>query len=155
LEHALQSAALAEANQASPSLITASLLHDIGYFLPHLKKTYPDLVIDKRHEHSGADFLKAFFGEEVTEPVRLHVPAKRYLCQVDPEYYDTLSAISKQTLEIQGGIFSPEEAEAFIDLPFAKEAVKLRIWDDLAKVKGAITPDLSHFAIYMEQSLKK
>ncbi|MGF1498765.1 MAG: phosphonate degradation HD-domain oxygenase [Elainellaceae cyanobacterium] len=149
LAHALQCAALAEAAgrsagvQKSPALVTACLLHDIGHLL------YPqddeDIGQDDRHEYQAAVFLSSRFGPEVTEPIRLHVQAKRYLCAIDPDYWSSLSPASQHSLEQQGGIYSPEEAQAFIQQPFAADAVQLRRWDDLAKVPEQPTPDLAHF----------
>lgn len=83
--------------------------------------------------------------EASCEPVRLHVEAKKYLCAVDSDYWESLSSASKQSLEWQGGIFSEAEAEKFIAQPYASQAVRLRHWDDLAKVVDLSTPDLDHF----------
>ncbi|MEL6129341.1 MAG: phosphohydrolase, partial [Cyanobacteria bacterium J06628_4] len=90
------------------------------------------------------------FPEAVTTPIRLHVAAKRYLCAVDDSYWDSLSPASKLSLELQGGIFSPPMAAAFIQQPNARDAVKLRRWDDLAKITNLVTPDLDHFQPILE-----
>jgi phosphonate degradation associated HDIG domain protein len=154
LEHALQCAALAEAVGEKSALITAALLHDLGHLLPFSEEAAGQ-GLDDRHEESGANYLQRFFGPEVTEPIRLHVPAKRYLCQVDKTYWDGLSPVSKKSLELQGGIFSVSEAEVFINQPFAKEAVRLRQWDDQAKVRGLATPNLDYFARVAEKCFKQ
>ncbi len=101
--------------------------------------------IDDRHEYRALGYLETIFSPAVTEPIRMHVDAKRYLCAVDKNYWASLSPASKTSLELQGGIFSKTEAIEFIDRPYAKDAVKLRIWDDLAKVKGLLTPNLKYF----------
>ena len=145
LEHALQCATLAENNGASKELIIACLLHDIGHLLHDLGEDPAIDGIDDRHEYIAANFLNSTFDRAITEPIRLHVDAKRYLCATDPNYWDSLSPASKKSLELQGGIFSLEEAKAFISQPHATEAVQLRIWDDRAKVRGYLTPDLNHF----------
>ena len=72
-EHALQCALLAEQSEASTSLIVASLLHDVGHLLHDLPDDAPDEGIDDAHENSGNNYLKKYFGQDVTEPVRLHV----------------------------------------------------------------------------------
>jgi phosphonate degradation associated HDIG domain protein len=153
LEHALQCAALAEAEDAAPALISAALLHDIGHLIHDLGQAPAARGIDDRHELRGREWLARWFGEAVTEPVRLHVNAKRYLTATDPDYFATLSAGSVRSLELQGGPFSPELAAGFIKLPYAEAAVRLRRWDEAAKVPGKETPDLAHFRRYLEASL--
>ena len=155
IEHALQAAALAEQESASPELITAALLHDVGHLLHDLPDDAPDDGIDDRHESSANNYLKAIFPEDVTEPIRLHVAAKRYLCSVDAEYQAALSAPSVVSLELQGGPMSEEEVRAFHENPFAEDAVRLRRWDDAAKVPDLLTPTLSHFGSYLRQTFKE
>lgn len=144
-EHALQCAALAEQAGESTATIVASLLHDIGHLL-----MAESALEDKRHQDIGARALLGLVGESVVAPVRLHVPAKRYLCAVDAGYWDTLSQASKDTLVLQGGPFTPDEAQAFERLPYFAEAVRLRKYDDLAKVAGAATPPLRHYLDLLE-----
>jgi phosphonate degradation associated HDIG domain protein len=153
LEHALQCAALAEAEGADAALITASLLHDIGHLIHDLGDSAAARGIDDRHELLGREWLSRWFGEAVTEPVRLHVNAKRYLTATDPGYFATLSAGSVRSLDLQGGPFTAQCAEGFIGLPFARDAVRLRRWDEGAKVAGKSTPDLLYFRRYLEASL--
>ena len=150
LEHALQCACLAETNNSSPELITASLLHDFGHLVHNLGEDAAERGIDDRHEYRALSYLKTMFGNAVTEPIRMHVNAKRYLCAVNKDYWDSLSPASKTSLELQGGIFSQNEATEFISQPYADDAVKLRIWDDLAKVEGLATPELNYFVIFIE-----
>lgn len=145
LEHALQSAQLAEQAGAPPELICAALLHDIGHLLNDRGETPTLRGVDDRHQHVALPFLRKAFPEAVFGPVRLHVDAKRFLCATRPGYREALSEDSKRSLELQGGVFSPEEAERFIRQPFAAEAVSVRLWDDAAKVPGAATPGLGHF----------
>jgi gamma-butyrobetaine dioxygenase len=137
-EHSLQAAAAAEAEGRPPTLVVAALLHDVGWLL----HTGP-----RPHEERGAAFLaRQGFGPEVTEPVRLHVQAKRYLCTIDPDYRSRLSPESRRTLGPQGGLLDEEAREAFATHPFSADALALRRYDDQAKVPGAATPDLEHFA---------
>ncbi|MCX7354327.1 MAG: HD domain-containing protein [Alphaproteobacteria bacterium] len=152
LDHALQCAALAEREGASSQLVAAALLHDIG----HLTADDEGAAlrgVDARHEIDGSGFLAAWFGGEVTRPVRLHVDAKRYLCAVDPAYFDGLSPASVRSLALQGGPFSAHEAQRFIAQAQASEAMRLRRWDDGAKVPGAATPPLSHYRLHLEEAL--
>ncbi|MEM6254893.1 MAG: phosphonate degradation HD-domain oxygenase [Cyanobacteria bacterium P01_D01_bin.156] len=150
LEHALQCATLAEESGESPHLIAACLLHDLGHLVHHLGDNPAEQGIDDRHEYRAVPALETLFPKSVTLPIQLHVAAKRYLCAVDDGYWASLSPASKQSLELQGGIFSPKKAEAFIQQPSAVDAVKLRRWDDLAKVKDLTTPDLDHFQPILE-----
>ncbi len=145
LEHALQCATLAEDNGESPELIAACLLHDLGHLVHHLGDDPAIRGIDDRHEYRAVPVLETLFPEAVTTPIRLHVAAKRYLCAVDKDYWSSLSPASKLSLELQGGIFSKPMADKFIDQPNAPQAVKLRRWDDLAKIEKLKTPDLDHF----------
>jgi phosphonate degradation associated HDIG domain protein len=153
LEHALQCAALAEAEGAEATLISAALLHDIGHLIHDLGDSPAARGIDDRHELRGREWLARWFGEAVTEPVRLHVDAKRYLTATDPGYFATLSTGSVRSLELQGGRFSAELAAGFIGLPHARDAVRLRRWDEGAKVPGKTTPGLAHFRPYLLASL--
>lgn len=145
LEHALQCATLAETSDRSPELIAACLLHDLGHLLHDLGEDVAARGLDDRHEYRAMPLLQTLFKPAVTEPIRLHVDAKRYLCVVDSAYWNALSPASKRSLELQGGIFSSEAAASFIAQPYAEDAVQLRIWDDRAKVAQLSTPDLEHF----------
>ncbi len=135
--HMLQAGALAEAADADGPLVAAALLHDIG----HLRRE-PDL----RHGEAGAQWLSQWFGEAVTEPVRLHVAAKRYLCAVEPGYFGLLSGESVRTLALQGGPMTASEVAAFEALPYARDAVAVRRWDDKAKDPAVTPPEFAHFA---------
>ncbi|MFJ7204064.1 phosphonate degradation HD-domain oxygenase [Streptomyces sp. NPDC098789] len=144
--HMLQAGALAEAAGAPGALVAAALLHDVGHFQGAV--TGRDLMEghqDNRHSHTGADWLGQWFGPEVTEPVRLHVAAKRYLCTVEPGYFALLSEASVHTLRMQGGPMTAQQARAFEALAGAADAVAVRRWDDLAKDPRRATPDFDHF----------
>ena len=152
LEHALQCAALAEEAGADAALISAALLHDIGHLVHELGREPATRRIDDRHELRGCEWLSRRFGEDVTEPVRQHVNAKRYLTATDPGYFATLSPSSMRSLALQGGPFSAELAAGFFSLPHAPAAVRLRRWDEGAKIPGKPTPGLEHFRPYLEAS---
>jgi phosphonate degradation associated HDIG domain protein len=153
LDHALQCAALAKAAQESQAMVVACFLHDLGHLLDDLGYNLePNTVIQgrgDRHEERAIPALQSLYHAAVTEPIRLHVQAKRYLCQVDATYWAQLSDASKCSLELQGGAFSRVEADAFITQPYALNAVKLRRWDDQAKVVDLPTPEFEHFVSLM------
>ena len=153
LEHALQCAMLAQENQASPELITACLFHDLGHLIHDLGENVAEKGVDDRHEYRAIPWLKPLFSAAATEPIRLHVEAKRYLCVVDSDYFDSLSTNSQQSLRLQGGLFSPQEVAIFLSLPYAKEAIQLRRWDEAAKIPQKVTPFLEDFLAILETSL--
>ncbi|MDB9529035.1 HD domain-containing protein [Oscillatoria sp. CS-180] len=152
LEHALQCAALAEQAGQSAELIAACLLHDFGHLVHRLGEGVTARGIDDRHEYRAIPILEKRFPTAVTAPIRLHVAAKRYLCAIDPSYWNALSPASKRSLELQGGIFSDAAAAQFIQQPYAPEAIQLRRWDDLAKIPNLPTPDLSHFTTVLQEA---
>ena len=152
-EHALQSARLAEASGAGNELIAAALLHDIGHLLHGLGEDIAEQGIDGRHEEGGAAWLARYFGPAVSDPVRLHVAAKRYLCAVDLDYRAGLSPASLRSLELQGGPLSADDARRFEQEPFWQAAVALRRWDDAAKVPGLVVPGLEHYRPCLEAVL--
>jgi len=154
LEHALQAATLAKENQASDALITAALLHDIGHLLHNLPNDASDNGIDDVHESLAANYLDVHFKQTVVEPVKLHVAAKRYLCAVDPTYYDTLSAPSKTSLTFQGGVMNETEIVNFEKNPYYQDAVTLRKWDDVAKDPTINTEAIDFFVTAIQNSLK-
>jgi len=148
LQHALQCAQLAENEGASAALITAALLHDVGHLLEDDFEDAPEHDSDRRHEDLGDAFLSKWFGPNVTEPVRLHVAAKRYLCAVDPGYFDSLSPMSRHSLMLQGGPMSADEVAEFEANPHCKDAVRLRRWDDRGKDPRMKTATLGYFLSY-------
>jgi predicted HD phosphohydrolase len=165
-EHMLQAGALAEAAGAAGPLVAAVLLHDIGHLrsetgegtsrrvrggeAPPRESIVPRANTDTWHGEAGARWLRQWFGEAVTEPVRLHVAAKRYLCAVDTGYFGLLSAESVRTLSLQGGPMTAAEAAAFEALPHARDAVAVRRWDDQAKDPAVTPPRFAHFAPLLE-----
>jgi len=145
LQHALQAAALAEADDAPPATVLASLLHDVGHMIHHLGEDPAARGLDDVHEELGAKWLAERFGPEVSEPVRLHVAAKRYLCAVESDYFSKLSPDSVRSLALQGGVMDAETAQRFAGHRWSGDAVRLRLWDEEAKVEGLETPPLAHF----------
>ena len=149
LEHALQCAWLAQQADAGDALVTAALLHDLGHLLiaehQTLSQSPTQLGIDDRHQFIALPLLRGAFDAEVREPIRLHVDAKRYLCATRPDYVSKLSADSVRSLALQGGVMDAEAARRFAALRWAEDAVRLRLWDEQAKVAGLQTPPLAHF----------
>jgi phosphonate degradation associated HDIG domain protein len=152
-QHALQAAWLAEKTGCSEALIVASLLHDVGHLVHDLGDNPAEAGIDDLHEQRGYEFLTGWFGPEVTEPVRLHVAAKRYLCATEASYFSKLSRDSVLSLSLQGGPMSAAEVAAFDALPQSAEAVKLRRFDEQAKVKNLETPAVQHFLPFVGRCL--
>lgn len=146
LEHALQAAACAKAEGAAPALIAAALLHDVG----HLIEKADDAYGYHKHDHSGADYLARHFGPEVSEPVRLHVAAKRFLVTTVEGYAQRLSPASTYTLSKQGGPMSDAEVTAFRQNPQHHAGVRLRQWDDTGKIEGLLVPDFAHYRPLLE-----
>jgi phosphonate degradation associated HDIG domain protein len=152
-EHALQTARQAEIAGADNCLVTAALLHDIGHLLLGLPEDVAGHGLDARHEEGGAHWLERYFGPPVTSPIRLHVPAKRYLCAVEPSYLAGLSPASQLSLRLQGGPMPPDDARHFEHEQHFAAAVLLRRWDDAAKVAGLVVPGLEHYRARLETAL--
>jgi phosphonate degradation associated HDIG domain protein len=145
-EHMLQAAQLAEAAGAGDDLVAAALLHDIGHYTSEFPADAQEQGIDNRHNEAGAAVLAPYFPAIVTDCVRHHVPAKRYLCATDPDYFARLSPASVLTLGLQGGPMEAAEAAAFRKTPHLDSALRVRIWDDEAKVAGRTIPPFAHYA---------
>jgi phosphonate degradation associated HDIG domain protein len=144
LNHALQCAQLAEHARAEAPLIVAALLHDVGHFVA-IADVGEMEDIDDVHELRGVAVLVRDFAAAVIEPIRLHVAAKRYLTAIEPKYFGSLSPASVHSLAQQGGPMRGVEIARFEALPFAEDAVRLRRWDDLAKMPGLETPSLAYY----------
>jgi len=150
-EHMLQGACLAEQAGADDALVAAALLHDIGHYTSEFPPDAQDQGIDNRHDVAGAAVLAPYFPKRVTDCVRYHVPAKRYLCATDPGYFARLSEASVLTLKLQGGPMSAAEVEAFAMLANLDDILRVRVWDDAAKVAGRATPSFAHYAPLLQR----
>lgn len=154
LDHALQTAHHAKTDGASPALIAAALLHDVGHLL-RKREDDADRGIDDQHERIGAAYLAKAFPPAVTEPVRWHVAAKRYLAAFEPGYVDALSSASLKSLSLQGGPMAPAETEQFLEHPSAQDAIRLRRYDEMGKVTGIEIGDLRAYrAIILSQAIE-
>ncbi len=153
-EHALQAAYFAAQEGAADSLVLAALLHDVGHLLHGLPEDIADRGVDAHHEAAGHAWLSKRLGPEITEPARLHVAAKRYLCHTDPEYLARLSPASVQSLALQGGPFDDEQARRFEENSWHRQAVRLRRWDEMAKTPGLQVPGLEHYRAMLEAAAR-
>jgi phosphonate degradation associated HDIG domain protein len=150
LEHALQAATFSRQFGEPDEIVAACLLHDYGHLLHDLGEDIADRGVDARHEDLGADALSQWFVPDVVEPGRLHVAAKRYLCSRDLQYLAGLSPASLQSLELQGGPMSDDEARRFETQPHHRAAVQVRRYDDMGKVPGMATPSFEAFRPLLE-----
>jgi phosphonate degradation associated HDIG domain protein len=144
-EHGLQAACFAQSAGAPEALVVAALLHDIGHLIEPAPADIADWTTDARHEALGARWLAQRLPEQISEPVRLHVAAKRYLCATDARYFAKLSSASVHTLKLQGGPMPAAEVRQFEAQPYFRDAVRVRHWDDAGKVAGLRTPPLEHY----------
>ncbi|MGH6948798.1 MAG: HD domain-containing protein [Kiloniellales bacterium] len=141
-QHMLQTAALAEREEAPAPLVAAALLHDIGHLVDN-KAAESDW--DRVHDRIGAAFLAHWFPPEVVEPIRLHVQAKRYLCAAEPDYFGRLSAASVHTLGLQGGPMTTDELARFEAEPGFEAALRVRRWDEGGKDVDCAVPGFDHY----------
>ncbi|OOQ57174.1 phosphohydrolase [Mucilaginibacter pedocola] len=143
LEHMSQAAVLAEAEGYDGEVILAAFFHDIGHLCATSESMDGMGNID--HEKLGHDYLvERGFSERLAGLVNAHVIAKRYLTYKYPEYYEKLSPASKVTLGFQGGVMSAEEAAAFETNPDADLIVRMRYWDDEAKLEHIPVDNVAH-----------
>ena len=150
LDHGLQCADLIKAARPDDvELQVAALVHDLGWL-----ERAPDgwaLRLDAAHDVDGSQLVRRLLGPRVAYLVGGHVAAKRYLLATDSSYRALLSARSETTLEFQGGVMGPEEADAFVALPDWEDLVTLRRADDAAKIRGKSVPGLDAWAAVVEE----
>jgi [1-hydroxy-2-(trimethylamino)ethyl]phosphonate dioxygenase len=150
-QHMLQGAQLAEQAEAGDAMIAAALLHDIGHYTNEFPKDALETGTDNHHDEAGAAVLAAFFPKSITDCVRYHVAAKRFLCATDAHYFDRLSAASVHTLGLQGGPMDDAEVSVFSKKTNLEAILQVRIWDDAGKVKDMETPDFDHYAPMLQR----
>ena len=144
-QHMLQGAHFAEEANEPEDIVVSALLHDIGHFTSEFGTFSMQDTEDKYHEEAGAKILEEFFPSIVTDCVRYHVAAKRYLCATDPEYFAKLSSASVHSLNLQGGPMSPEEIAEFEKNPNLDAIVRVRIYDDEGKISGFNPQPFSYY----------
>ncbi len=145
-QHMLQGATIAENNRQGEDIIVGALLHDIGHFTSEFGTFSMDDTKDRFHEEAGAQVLAEFFPSVITDCVRYHVAAKRYLCATKPHYFKRLSPASVHSLNLQGGAMTAEEVAEFDKMPNLKKIIEVRYLDDAGKHADMETPDFWHFA---------
>lgn len=154
MAHILQCGHLARVDGASDAMVAAALLHDVGQFLNDAGNAAEQKGIDAQHEVTGAAFLARWFPPSVTEPVRLHVEAKRYLCAVESGYAEALSRASALSLRLQGGMHNVRQQNDFLSLPTAQDAIRLRRYDDRGKRPDWDVPDLESYRSLLTSLLR-
>ncbi|WP_204127213.1 HD domain-containing protein [Pseudomonas ogarae] len=144
LEHMIQAAELARDEGADEELVLAAFCHDVGHFCAPLTAENSMAGLGRRgHERVGANWLLGLgFSQRLAGLVARHVDAKRYLSWREPAYLAGLSEASRQTLHWQGGPMTTPEAEAFEADPLFADSLRLRRWDEAAKVAGRPSTDL-------------
>ena len=151
-EHMIQSAMMAEKTKSKDTLICSCLLHDYGHFILE----DPDALVrekkDGKHEDVGYEYLKKYFKEEIVEPIKNHVLAKRYLAR-DQKYFNLLSPASITSLKLQGGLMSDDEAQTFEKNKYFKDSIKLRRFDEAAKNEGVKIKDIIEYKSLLQASL--
>jgi len=154
LEHALQCAQWAEKSGETPATVAAALLHDLGHLV--CEQGDDDIAngINDHHEAVAVQVLRRLFGDEVLQPIALHVAAKRFLCATDPAYLAGLSPASRASLALQGGVMDAAACQRFCRHPHAADALRLRRYDDAAKTPGLATPPLAHYLAIAATLLK-
>ena len=145
-EHMLQGATIAEQNGQEETIIVGALLHDIGHFTSEFGTFNMEDTEDRFHEDAGADVLADFFPPVITDCVRFHVAAKRYLCAAKSEYFNRLSPASVKSLELQGGPMSNAERVEFEKNPHLQEIIQVRYLDEAGKRADMDISSFSHFA---------
>ena len=145
-EHMLQGATIAEKNGKSEIIIVSALLHDVGHFTSEFGMFSMEDTKDRFHEDAGAEILQDFFPTLVTDCVRYHVAAKRYLCATRPSYFDRLSEASVHSLNLQGGPMNDDEVKKFEKNPNLKDIIAVRFLDEAGKHADMETPPFAHFA---------
>ncbi|MDU9005102.1 (R)-1-hydroxy-2-trimethylaminoethylphosphonate oxygenase [Sedimentitalea todarodis] len=154
-QHMLQGATIAEQNGQPEEIIVGALLHDIGHFTGEFGTFTMDDTEDRHHEDAGAKVLERFFPGIITDCVRFHVAAKRYLCATRPEYFRRLSEASIHSLVLQGGPMSIEEVAEFEQNPNLDQIVAVRYLDDAGKRPEMETPDFWHFAPLIQRMVDR
>ena len=151
-EHMIQSAMIAEKTKSKDTLICSCLLHDYGHFI----LDDPDELVrekkDGKHEDVGYEYLKKYFKEEIVEPIKNHVLAKRYLAR-NQKYFNLLSPASITSLKLQGGLMSDDEAQTFEKNKYFKDSIKLRRFDEAAKNEGVKIKDIIEYKSLLQASL--
>jgi predicted HD phosphohydrolase len=150
-QHMLQGASLADHQGHTNTVIAAALLHDIGHFTSDFGSFTMGDTHDRQHEIFGAKVLAPFFPEKVTQCVRHHVAAKRFLCATRPEYFSQLTAASVHSLQLQGGPMNAQEVAQFETNPHLQDIIQVRLLDDGGKVADMKTHNFAYFQNMLQE----
>ena len=154
-QHMLQGATIAEQNGQPEEIIVGALLHDIGHFTSEFGTFTMQDTEDRHHEDAGAEVLERFFPSIITDCVRYHVAAKRYLCATRPEYFRRLSKASIHSLDLQGGPMDAKEVATFETNPNLDQIIAVRYLDDASKRPDMVTPNYWHFAPMIQRMVDR
>ena len=146
-------APLAEAAGAADDLVAAALLHDVGHFTGEFSGH--DLMARHRQpaQPRRRRLAGQWFAPAVTEPVRLHVAAKRYLCAVEPAYFASLSPASALHPRPCRAARWPRGGRRFEAQPDARRR-RLRRWDDAAKDPDRVVPAFEDYTALLYQLIR-
>ncbi|PVH28016.1 HD domain-containing protein [Pararhodobacter oceanensis] len=154
-QHMLQGATIAEQNGQPEEIIVGALLHDIGHFTSEFGTFTMEDTEDRHHEDAGGAVLERFFPTVITDCVRYHVAAKRYLCATRPSYFDRLTKASVHSLHLQGGPMTAAEVAEFEKNPNLAQIIAVRYLDDAGKIPDMVTPDFWHFAPMVQRMVDR
>ncbi|WP_417599927.1 HD domain-containing protein [Pararhodobacter oceanensis] len=154
-QHMLQGATIAEQNGQPEEIIVGALLHDIGHFTSEFGTFTMEDTEDRHHEDAGGAVLERFFPTVITDCVRYHVAAKRYLCATRPSYFDRLTKASVHSLNLQGGPMTAAEVAEFEKNPNLAQIIAVRYLDDAGKRPDMVTPDFWHFAPMVQRMVDR
>jgi predicted HD phosphohydrolase len=159
LEHALQCAEHADQAGADEELVFAAMMHDVGrYAVPQelVSDTLQDVEIADNalgHGERGAQLMENMLPERSLFCIRYHAESKMYLCQTNPNYRAKLSGASVKTLAIQSTNYDQVRLDELYGHQWWPDAIRVRTWDDAAKVKGRITRPLDYWVDRLERFL--
>jgi predicted HD phosphohydrolase len=150
-QHMLQGAKLAEQANEDEVVVAAALLHDIGHFTSEFGSFSMQDTEDKWHEVAGAKLLEPFFPPLLIDCIRYHVAAKRYLCAVNPDFFNQLSEASVHSLKLQGGKMSEDEIAQFSANDNLEAIVRVRLYDDAGKDPELVTREFEEYTPLLQR----
>jgi len=152
-EHMIQAAMFAEENKEDLHSILAAFLHDIGHLLEiNDSAKYMGKLGIMNHEVIGKEYLLSKgFSHKTASLVENHVKAKRYLVTKFPDYLEKLSPASRETLLHQKGLMNNQEIIEFEADPLFQESLRIRGYDDKAKIIGYKIKPLDYYRELMTE----
>ena len=141
----LQAASMAEGEGSPDSLVVAALLHDIGHLVHHLPEDIAERGVDGHHEDAGASWLAPYFPPEVIRPIEMHVRRQAPPLRGRPGLCRGALPRLEAQPEVAGRADGGRRGRAVESDPHHRSAIRLRGWDDAAKVVGLEVPPLEHY----------